>query len=136
MKKHIMQVGKIVLIIACVAFWKVPTLKAQVDRGGLTGTVKDSSGAVVPGAKVTIINIGTHLTVLRTTDSSGTYVATNLPIGQYTVTFEKSGFKRTVQSNVGISVNQTAVVDATLEVGQVSQSVQVSAAPPLMEGTL
>jgi hypothetical protein len=133
MRMHIAQAGKFFVIIACVVFLSVPALKAQVDRGVLTGTVKDTSGAVVPGAAVTITNIGTQQTTLRTTDSSGTYVATNLPIGQYTVTFEKSGFKRTVHSNVTVSVNQTTRVDATLEVGQVSQSVQVSAAPPLIQ---
>jgi Carboxypeptidase regulatory-like domain len=133
MKRHFAQAGNFFLIIACVAFWSVPTLKGQVDRGGLTGIVKDTSGGVVPGTAVTITNIGTQQTTLRTTDSSGTYVATSLPIGQYAITFEKTGFKRTVHSNVSISVNQTTRIDATLEVGQVSQSVQVSAAPPLIQ---
>ncbi|HXH50480.1 MAG TPA: carboxypeptidase-like regulatory domain-containing protein [Terriglobia bacterium] len=133
MRKRIAQAGEFFVIIVFIVFLSVPALKAQVDRGTLTGTVKDTSGAVVPGAAVTITNVGTQQTTLRTTDSSGTYVVTNLPIGQYTVNFEKAGFKRTVHSNVTVSVNQTTRVDTTLEVGQVSQSVQVSAAPPLIQ---
>jgi Carboxypeptidase regulatory-like domain len=133
MKKHIAQTATFFLMIACLVFLSVPTLKGQVDRGGLTGTVKDSSGGVVPGAAVTITNLGTQQTFARTTDSSGNYVATNLPVGQYTVTFEKPGFRRTVHSNVTVSVNLTTRVDSVLQVGQVNQSVEVSAAPPLIQ---
>ncbi|HEV2248694.1 MAG TPA: carboxypeptidase-like regulatory domain-containing protein [Terriglobia bacterium] len=133
MKRRIMQAAKCVAIVACLVFWGVATVEAQVDRGSVAGTVTDSSGAVVPDAAVTIVNVGTQQTTRLTTDSSGDFVATNLPIGQYTVAFEKSGFKRTVHSNVTLSVNQTARVDATLEVGQVTQSVEVSAAPPLVQ---
>ena len=133
MKSGSIYLGRLVVAIVLLALSGIPTLKAQVDRGGIAGTVKDASGAVVPGARVTITNVGTQQTTRLTSDSSGSYVTTNLPIGRYTVTFEKPGFKRTVHSNVTISVNQTSRVDTTLQVGQVSQSVQVSAAPPLIQ---
>src|SRR5690348_6427818 len=124
MKKCVMKVGKCVAIVACLMFWGVATVEAQVDRGSVAGTVTDSSGAVVPDAAVTIVNVGTQQTTRLTSDSSGNFLATNLPIGQYTVTFEKSGFKRTVHSNVTVSVNQTTRVDGTLQIGQVTQSVR------------
>ncbi|TAM81644.1 MAG: carboxypeptidase regulatory-like domain-containing protein [Acidobacteria bacterium] len=133
MKQRAIEVGKYLAIMAFVAFWGVPALRAQVDRGGVAGTIRDASGGVVPGAAVTIVNVGTQQTTRLTSDNSGNFVVTNLPIGRYTVAFEKPGFKRTVHNNVTISVNQTARVDTTLQIGQVTQSVEVSAAPPLVQ---
>jgi Carboxypeptidase regulatory-like domain len=133
MRNYMTHLEGLVLVIACVGFCGIPTLRAQVDRGSIAGTVNDPSGAVVPGAAVAITNVGTGQTTKLTTDNSGNYVATNLPVGQYTITFEKSGFRRMVHSNVTVNVNQTTRVDSVLEVGQVSQSVEVTAAPPLVQ---
>src|ERR1700694_195673 len=77
-------------VFFCVGF----TLSAQVDTGTILGTVTDATGAVIPGAKVTIRNEGTSFTQTTTTSSSGTYVFTPLRIGLYTVEAEKEGFKR------------------------------------------
>lgn len=123
----------VVLAIAWGTLCGIPTLYAQVDRGGIAGTVKDTSGAIVPGASVTVTNTGTQQTTRLTSDSSGNFLATNLPVGQYVVTFEKQGFRRVVHSNITVSVNLTTRVDTVLQVGQVSQSVEVSAAPPLIQ---
>ncbi|HKT11953.1 MAG TPA: carboxypeptidase regulatory-like domain-containing protein [Terriglobia bacterium] len=133
MKRHISQVGELTLVIYLVVLFGIPSLKAQVDRGSISGTVKDTSGALIPGASLTIINTGTQQTTRLSTNNSGIYVATNLPIGKYTITIQKSGFSRSIHTNVTVSVNQTARVDIVLQVGQLTQTVQVSAAPPLVQ---
>lgn len=133
MNKPFTQAMLVVLAIAWGTLCGIPTLYAQVDRGGIAGTVKDTSGAIVPGASVTVTNTGTQQTTRLTSDSSGNFLATNLPVGQYVVTFEKQGFRRVVHSNITVSVNLTTRVDTVLQVGQVSQSVEVSAAPPLIQ---
>src|SRR5436309_16140698 len=85
-------------------------LWAQVDRGGIVGTVTDSSGAVVPGVTVTVTNLSTNQSTKLTTDANGSYAANLLQIGSYTVAAEKGGFKRKLQSNVDVGVNQVVRV--------------------------
>lgn len=114
--------------------WASPSwLFGQVDRGGIVGTVRDSSDAVVPDATVTITNTETNQSVKLTTDSAGSYVANLLRIGKYAVTAEKEGFQKTVQSNVEVGVNQVVRVDLVLQVGAVTQVVEVTGAPPLVQ---
>ena len=110
-----------------------PPLVAQVDRGEIVGTVSDSSGALVPGVTVTITDVQTNQSTTRTTDSSGSYVASLLHIGTYTVSAEKEGFRKIVQPEVVIDVNQVVRVDLVLQVGAVSQAVEVVGAPPLVQ---
>ena len=94
----------------------------------LTGTVTDSSGAAVAGASVTVHNNGTNTDVSTTkTDQSGAYTVPDLPVGTYTVTVNASGFKNFVANNVVLHVGDHRTLDATMEVGQVSQQVVVSA---------
>ena len=107
------------------------TLWAQADRGTVTGTITDASGAVVTGVKVTATNIGTNTRYSAISNDHGEYSVLNLPIGSYTVTFDKSGFKTLNQNGVQILANHTADVDAHLTVGSVVQSVQVTATPIL-----
>src|SRR5579875_1707285 len=106
---------------------------AQRDTGSIAGTVKDSSGAVIPGAKVTVTNVNTGATFVTRTDANGEYVASPLLIGQYRVTVEKQGFKTTVVGPFAIEIQQRAEVDVTLQVGQTLQTVQVRAATPVLE---
>ena len=73
---------------------------AQLDRGAITGTVTDSSGAVVPGAKIAIRNLATNVKYQSATTGSGDYNAVNLPAGSYEVTFEANGLKTLVRSNI------------------------------------
>lgn len=133
MKSGAIGAGRLIAFAVFLVLCGTSALMSQVDRGSIAGTVKDVSGAVVPGAAVTIVSTGTQQTINLSTNSSGTFVSTNLRIGQYTVTVEKSGFRRSIQTGVTVSVNQTTRVDATLQVGQVTQSVEVSAAPPLVQ---
>lgn len=103
---------------------------AQQVTGSISGTVKDSSGAVVPNATVTITNTDKNI-VARTvkTDSVGGYSAPLLPVGNYSVTAEANGFTKTVQNNIGLNVNDNLTVDITLQVGGTEQTVTVEAAP-------
>ena len=86
-------------------------LYAQVDTGGITGTVKDASGAVIPGAKVTLTNEGTSFSVSTVTDSAGAYTFTPVKIGSYKVTAEFQGFQTSAHPGVTVDVQQTVVVD-------------------------
>lgn len=100
---------------------------AQTDRGTITGTVTDSTGATVTGATVTITNVGTNIPITLVTNSQGSFTAPALQVGNYKVKIEKSGFKTAVQDNVKVSVGLTATVDVTMEVGEVTQTVEIAA---------
>src|SRR3954452_14719414 len=90
---------------------------AQSVTGTILGTVTDASGAVVSGAKVTIVNEGTALTRTVTSDGNGEYTVPALPTGRYTVMSEMSGFKALALSNIDLGVDQRVLIDLKLEVG-------------------
>jgi len=108
-------------------------LVAQVDTGAILGTVKDQSGAVIPGAKVTVTNEGTSLSLSTTTGPDGGYNFTPLRIGVYSVAAEAAGFAKAVQPHVTINIQQQQVVDLTLTPGVVTQTIEVTAAPPALQ---
>jgi len=96
-------------------------------NAGITGTVTDSSGAVVSGASVDITNEGTSVVSKTETSSAGTYAVTGLNPGKYTVAIEASGFKKNVQNQVTVEVSTTATINVTLTPGATSESVEVTA---------
>ncbi len=102
----------------------------QLDRGSITGTVTDSSGALIPGVAVTIQNAGTGATYKTETTATGQFTMPNLPVGTYDLFFESIGFNRLVQRGVQLSVAEVRRVNAELEVGAVSESVEVTAELP------
>jgi hypothetical protein len=102
-------------------------LAAQVDHSSLSGTVLDSSGAVVQGAKVESVSSATGFRRQTMTSSAGTYQIPALAIGAYTVTFSKIGFKSSEFKDVDLAVGQTRTLDARLEVGSISEAVEVAA---------
>jgi hypothetical protein len=104
----------------------------QVTTGSILGEVRDSSGAAVAGAKVTVTDTQKGTTQQYTTDNSGSYYAPFLIPGTYRVSVEKEGFKRSVSADIPISVDQKARTDFTLEIGSVSETLEVTAAPPLI----
>jgi hypothetical protein len=105
-----------------------PGLLGQTSAtGALTGTVKDSSGAVVPNATVTATNIGTSQARSATTDTDGTYKFGLLPPGDYKLTFEALGFNTIDIPSITIVVTETAVLDRVLQVGAQTQKVEVTA---------
>ena len=107
--------------------------QAQVDTGTILGTVRDQSGAVVPGAKVTLIHEGTSFTLSALTREDGGYIFTPIRIGTYRVEAEYGGFQKAVRSGVQLNIQQQAVVDFTLVPGEVTQTVEVTAAVPLLQ---
>ena len=100
---------------------------AQFDTATVIGTVRDKSGAVVSGARVTITNTATGVGAVRTTGADGGYEFVTVRIGTYLVTAEKDGFSVAMADNVGISVGSRQRVDLTLEIGALTESVQVTA---------
>src|SRR5262245_22672446 len=103
-------------------------VSGQSDRGVITGSVIDSSGAAVTGATVTIINTGTNIGSTIVTNSEGRFTAPALQVGSYKIKFEKPGFKTVVRDNVAVGVGGTVAADAMMEVGEVTQTVEIVAA--------
>jgi hypothetical protein len=126
----------LVCLFASVLLLSCPVTTAQTFRGTILGTVTDSSGAAVPGATVTIKNVDTGLTRTVTTSDDGSYSAPELPIGNYSVTAEKPGFKVGVATGVRVEVSSERRVDFTLQPGQLSQKVEVVGEElPMVEST-
>src|SRR5205809_1041563 len=100
---------------------------AQTDRGTITGSVTDPSGAVIVGAKVTATNTATRASTETITTSTGNYTIPVLQAGTYEVAVEQTGFKKAVLTGVIVQVGQTTHVDASLQLGETSQAVEVSA---------
>ena len=110
-------------------------LAAQEFRATLTGRVLDSSGATVPNVNVAARNVETNEETTAITGSQGTYTIPLLRPGNYTLTAEAAGFKKYVREGLQLQVGQTAAVNISLEVGQVTESVNVTAEAPLLETT-
>jgi hypothetical protein len=108
---------------------------AQVNTGTITGTVTDSSGAVIPGAKVTLLNEDTSISRTVDSDGQGRYLASSLSLGNYRITATKEGFQTEVRTGIVLTVAQEAVVNLTLPVGASTQTVQVAAQAPAIETT-
>jgi hypothetical protein len=119
------------LLLALVVFLAVPAI-AQ-DTGIITGRVQDPSGAVVSGAQVSIVNTATNIDNPSRTNEEGLYRVPALRPGTYRVTISAAGFKKFVRDTVDLRVGATLPVNASLEVGATSDTVEVSAATPLLE---
>ena len=120
-------------LLICVVSMFSHVVLAQLTTGGIVGTVTDPSGSRVPGVAVTATQVETSTATTGTTDSSGNYGFTNLQIGTYSLTFQKEGFQRIVQSNVVLGIAQVIRFDIALKIGNVSQTVEVTDAPPLLQ---
>lgn len=102
------------------------SVRGQTIYGRISGTVTDTSGAVVASATVTVKNKATNLERTATTDDEGFYTVTNLPVGTYTVSVEQTNFKKSVQNDNVLAADQRLTVNVTLEAGNVSETVEVS----------
>lgn len=124
-----MEKGKFValLLVALCLLWTTPRALPQVLYGQIVGTVRDSAGAAVPAAIVTVVNRGTNETRHTETSGVGGYTFPALAAGAYDLTVTKNGFQRFAAHDVVLAVDQIARVDATLRVGAVTQVVRVSA---------
>ncbi len=120
------------IALALLLFCSLP-LAAQQGRGTILGTVTDSSGAAVPSAKVTITNTGTNFTFQAECSQEGFYTTPAIPVGAYTIAAEGAGFKKTVRTGITLQVDQHAQVNLLLEIGAVSESVEVSGQAELVD---
>jgi hypothetical protein len=99
---------------------------AQVQNGQFAGTVNDPSGAAIAGASVTVINLGTNLTVSTNSNDTGSYTVKELPVGNYRIRVEAKGFKTSTNTNVSLNAGTIARVDFTMELGQTREVVEVT----------
>ncbi|PYT27863.1 MAG: TonB-dependent receptor [Acidobacteria bacterium] len=127
-----MRTFRVLGVLACLILTLVP-LSAQTTTGSILGTVSDPTGAIIGGATVTIANMDTGIAVKTSTDSTGNYVVTPLAIGRYSVTVEASGFKKSVRTDITVNVQDRVRVDVALEVGAVTDTVEVQASAPLLQ---
>ena len=124
--------GGFVLLGICLLLGTVQ-VSAQSARGTITGIVKDASGGIVPGAEISLVEKATGVPTTATTTDAGVYRVPYVPLGTYKITASLPGFKTAIADNVQVLLGQTVTVDFTLEVGQVSEMVTVSAQAPLLE---
>src|SRR6266481_7143873 len=127
--------GRLLVGMLGVFLFLMQTSVARGQRldGSLRVEVGDASGASVVDAKVTVTNEATGVSVSTTASSSGTYVFPNLLVGTYTITVEKTGFKKSIQKGVTVESNATAEAKVALELGEVSVVVEVEAGAELVK---
>ncbi|MDT7779161.1 MAG: hypothetical protein QOC99_1673, partial [Acidobacteriota bacterium] len=135
MRYHL-EVAFRMTVLALVLCTGMSVAFAQETTGSINGTVKDSTGAVVKGATVTITDESKKVVVRTvTTGDEGEYSVPTLPVGTYTVTVEAPSFKKSVQTGVKLDVNQRRTLDAALEAGNIAEVVTVQADPVAIELT-
>jgi len=100
-----------------------PLAWSQVGNGTIAGTVTDKSGAVVPAATITIVNDGTNATITVSSNSDGTFASAALPVGMYTVTVTKQGFRPYTEKGVEVHPAQVSSVNPKIAIGTVTQQV-------------
>src|ERR1700689_1573943 len=129
---NLCSLGSLVLLFAGLPLLLPGTARAQAG-GAINGTVRDSSGGVIPDATVVLHNRGTKLDRNAATNSAGFYALTNIQPGEYDLTVSKDGFKTSQRTDVTVDVNQTATLDYTLDPGTVQQTVTVQATAVALE---
>jgi hypothetical protein len=123
------------VVVTCLFVLLVQTQTAlgQVDQGSVSGIVQDASGAVVPNAKVTLLNKDVGLSLESTTKGSGEYIFTPVRIGNYSLSVTAPGFATTTQENLRVEVGDHLTVNIQLKTGATTETVEVSTAPPLLQ---
>jgi hypothetical protein len=121
--------------VASAAFLICFSLSAQINTGRILGTVTDQTGGVIAGAMVTVTNSQTGVARNLVADDAGEYNAPNLTPGTYTVRMTANGFQAFERQNILLEVGKDARIDAQLTPGQISQTIEVSAAIPLLDST-
>src|SRR5215470_12077466 len=121
------------LLVLSLNFMLMTSTSAQTYTATVTGTVSDSQGASVPKVRVVATNQGTKLEYTAQTSDSGVYTIPFLPVGVYVLTVESTGFKKLVSNAIKLEVNQTARIDLQLQVGGVSEVVNVEGIAPVLQ---
>src|SRR5262249_51706470 len=114
--------------LLCLAIFIMSAITAigQLTTGTITGTVRDQSGAAIPGANITLKNTDTGLSRSTLTNETGKYEALSLPAGNYEVSAGLTGFQTALHTGISVALGQNAVVDFTLQLGQVAETVTVT----------
>ncbi|MGH9853375.1 MAG: carboxypeptidase-like regulatory domain-containing protein, partial [Blastocatellia bacterium] len=120
-----MQLRRSVFTLLFVLSLVCPAL-AQQEAATITGEVRDASGALVPKAQITITNVETNVSLKSETNDQGLYTVPGIKPGPYSITVERSGFKKFVRSGVTLQVNQTARIDINLQVGEMTSVVEIT----------
>ena len=124
------------LLLLGITFILFPAMMlAQNTSATLNGVVSDSGGAVIPSAQIQVQNVNTNAKQSTETSSSGVYSVTQLPPGQYSVTVQKTGFQKSVQTGITLTVGQVATLNISLVVGDVKETVTVTANAELINVT-
>ncbi len=127
------MINKLVIssfVVVCAA--RMVCAQSEAVSAQLSGTIQDAASASIPGAKVTLSNPDTHFTREFTTGDNGLYTFTLIPPGTYQLRAEKTGFTTAVQNNIVLSVGQSSSLDQRLQVGSVNETVEVTAAAPVL----
>jgi len=135
MGSHLRSILLALAVPTCAIALMCVNLKGQVIKGTILGTVRDSTGAVVPGATVTVTNQMTNISRTVETSSSGIYEVGFLEPGRYTVTAERAGFKKAISIDNVVQVTESVRIDLGLALGNVTQQVQVTSVAPMLETT-
>jgi len=122
----------VLCLIVAASLWPRP-VAAQAVTGTILGSVTDTTGAAVPGATVTLTNLGTGLTRTVVTDSVGEYTAPSLPTGKYRLVSELPGFKTVTIPDIDLGVDQRVRINVQLQIGAVAENVTVAASSPLVQ---
>ena len=131
---RIVQLGLGLLgAVVLLAFSAVPRLDAQVLKGQILGTITDASGAVIPGASMSLMETNTNVARVGETNESGLYVFPNLDPGLYQVEAASDGFSTVVRSDIDLQPNSTVRVDLEMTPGAVTETVTVTGAPPVLQ---
>ncbi len=123
------RLAMVLSLLIAMATLLAPGASAQTTLGGITGTVTDTSGAVISGATVNLTGNETKLSRTQTTSTTGSYSFVNLPIGNYTLSFTQQGFQSENVPSILVQANRTATVNAELKIGNVSESITVEETP-------
>ncbi len=110
-----------------------PVAVGQKDSGGIAGVVRDSAGALVPNAKISVKDVDRGTEMVLTTGTQGEYVASPLKIGNYSVTAEKAGFRKTVVGPIAVNIQEHPKVDITLQVGSIHEVVTITSEGPQLQ---
>jgi Carboxypeptidase regulatory-like domain len=123
------------IILACICLFLIPIRSAfgQVDEGAITGSIVDTTGAVIPNALVTLLNTDQGITLETKSGSDGGYKFSPVRAGHYQITVTAKGFATTAQKNITLNVAQTLQVNVSLKLGAASETVEVNAAPPQLQ---
>ncbi len=123
------------MAFSCVFFILLPNHFAfgQVDEGSITGTVTDTTGALIPSAQVTLVNTDQGITMQTRTSATGGYTFSPVRIGHYTIKVTGKGFETTTQTNLTVQVAQVLQVNVTMKAGAATETVEVTSAPPLLQ---